>query len=66
MTVGNIMKSLVMAEDYNEARIKVSDQFINMAKVMLGDYDYIREKEEKYQELLEIYKKKNNMSHQQR
>jgi len=54
MTVGNIMKSLVMAEDYNEARIKVSDEFINMAKVMLGDYEYIREKEEKYQELLEM------------
>jgi hypothetical protein len=54
MTVGNIMKSLVMAEDYNEARMKVSDEFINMAKVMLGDYEYIREKEEKYQELLEM------------
>jgi len=54
MTVGNIMKSLVMAEDYNEARMKVSDEFINMAKVMLSDYEYIREKEEKYQELLEM------------
>ena len=54
MTIGDIMKSLVMAEDYNEARIKVSDEFINMAKVMLSDYEYIREKEEKYQELLKI------------
>jgi hypothetical protein len=54
MTVGNIMKSLVMAEDYNAARMKVSDEFINMAKVMLSDYEYIREKEEKYQELLEM------------
>jgi hypothetical protein len=54
MTVGDIMKSLVMAEDYNEARMKVSDEFINMAKVMLGDYEYIREKEEKYQELLKM------------
>lgn len=54
MTIGDIMKSLVMAEDYNEARIKVSDEFINMAKVMLGDYEYIREKEEKYQELLKM------------
>ena len=54
MTVGNIMKSLVMAKDYNETRMKVSDEFINMAKVMLGDYEYIREKEEKYQELLKM------------
>ena len=56
MTVGDIMKSLVMAEDYNEARMKVSDEFINMAKVMLSDYEYIREKEEKYQELLKMLK----------
>jgi hypothetical protein len=54
MTVGDIMKSLVMAEDYNEARMKVSDEFINMAKAMLSDYEYIREKEEKYQELLKM------------
>ena len=56
MTVGDIMKSLVMAEDYNEARMKVSDEFINMAKAMLSDYEYIREKEEKYQELLKMLK----------
>ena len=56
MTVENIIKSLVMAENYNEARMKVSDEFINMAKVMLGDYEYIREKEEKYQELLKMLK----------
>jgi len=54
MTVGNIMKSLVMAEDYNEARMKVSDEFINMAKVMLSDYEYIKKKEETYQELLKM------------
>lgn len=56
MTIGDIMKSLVMAEDYDEARMKVSDEFINMAKVMLSDYEYIREKEEKYQELLKMLK----------
>ena len=56
MTVEDIMKSLVMAEDYNEARVKVSDEFINMAKVMLDDYEYVREKEEKYQELLKMFK----------
>jgi len=54
MTVGNIIKSLVMAENYNEARMKVSDEFVSMAKVMLSDYEYIIEKEEKYQELLKM------------
>ncbi len=52
MTIGDIMKKLITAEDYNIVRITVSDQFIDMAKAMLGDYEYIREKEEKYQELM--------------
>lgn len=54
MTVGEIMKSLIMADDYNEVRVNVSDDFINMAKTMLGDFKYIEEKEEKYQELIKI------------
>jgi len=56
MTVGERMKSLIMAEDYNEARIKVSDEFMNMAKVMLSDFDYIREKEENYQKIMQVLK----------
>ena len=54
MTIGEIMKSLIMADDYNEVRVNVSDEFINMAKTMLGDFKYIEEKEEKYQELIKI------------
>ena len=54
MTAGEIMKSLIMADDYNEVRVNVSDEFINMAKNMLGDFKYIEEKEEKYQELIKI------------
>jgi hypothetical protein len=57
MTVGEIMKSLIMAEDYSVARIKVSDEFMNMAKAMLSDYEYIREKEEEYQKIMQILKK---------
>ncbi len=53
MTVGKIMEMLINAEDYDSVRAKVSDEFIDMAKVMLGDFEYIREKEEKYQELIE-------------
>jgi hypothetical protein len=52
MTVGEVMKKLITAEDYNIVRITVSDQFIDMAKTMLGDFEYIKEKEEKYQELM--------------
>lgn len=53
MTVGEIMKALITAEDYNKVRMNVSDEFINMAKTMLGDYEYIREKEEEYQKILQ-------------
>jgi hypothetical protein len=53
MTVGEIMKALITAEDYNKVRMNVSDEFINMAKIMLGDYEYIREKEEEYQKILQ-------------
>ena len=48
MTVGETIKKLVTAEDYNIVRATVSDEFIEMAKCMLGDFDYIKEKEEKY------------------
>lgn len=53
MTVGEIMQALITAEDYNKVRMGVSDEFINMAKAMLGDYEYIREKEEEYQKILQ-------------
>lgn len=53
MTVGEIMQALITAEDYNKVRMNVSDEFINMAKAMLGDYEYIREKEEEYQKIIQ-------------
>ena len=53
MTVGEIMQALITAEDYNKVRMGVSDEFINMAKAMLGDYEYIREKEEEYQKIIQ-------------
>jgi hypothetical protein len=56
MTVGERMKMLITADDYNSVRVNVSDEFIAMAKGMLGDYEYIKEKEEKYQELLKVLK----------
>jgi hypothetical protein len=52
MTVGETMHKLVTADNYAAERIKVSDAFIEMAKAMLGDYEYIKEKEEAYQELI--------------
>jgi hypothetical protein len=56
MTVGDKMKALIMADDYNKVRVHVSDEFINMARTMLGDFKYIEEKEEKYQELVKSFK----------
>jgi|688.fasta_scaffold518136_4 hypothetical protein len=56
MTVGDKMKALIMADDYNKVRVNVSDEFINMARTMLGDFKYIEEKEEKYQELVKSFK----------
>jgi hypothetical protein len=56
MNVGETMKMLITADDYNSVRVRVSDEFISMAKGVLGDYEYIKEKEEKYQELLSILK----------
>jgi hypothetical protein len=52
MTVGETMSKLIKADNYAEERVQVSDAFIEMAKAMLGDYEYIREKEEAYQELI--------------
>jgi len=45
------MKSLIMADNYNQVRVNVSDEFINMAKCMLGDFKYIEDKELEYQRL---------------
>jgi hypothetical protein len=54
MTVGERMKMLITAEDYYAVRSETSDEFIAMAKTMLGDYQYIREKEENYQEMVKM------------
>lgn len=62
MTVGDIMKALITAEDYNRVRVCVADQFLVMAKGMLPDYEYIKEKEEKYQELVKSFKHENTHS----
>ena len=42
MTVGERMKMLITADDYNSVRVNVSDEFIAMAKGMLGDYDAVQ------------------------
>lgn len=57
MTVGEKMKALIMADDYSLVRQHISNEFIEMAKAMLGDYEYIEEKENKYQENLKSTKK---------
>lgn len=53
MTVGEIIKMLINAENYAKVRCIISDEFINFVREMLpSDYDHIAEKEQAYQELL--------------
>lgn len=55
MTTGEIIKELIQAENYTKVRVTISDDFINFMKAMLpSDYDYIKEKEEAYQNLIKI------------
>jgi hypothetical protein len=57
MTVQEILKKLITAENYLEVRMTISDDFISFVKDTLPtDYDYIAEKEENYQQLLEFLK----------
>jgi hypothetical protein len=57
MTVQEILKKLITAENYLEVRMTISDDFISFVKENLpSDYDYISEKEENYQQLLEFLK----------
>jgi len=53
MTVGECIKQLVNAPDYNIVRMFVNDSFIGFLKEnMPSSYDLIKEKEEAYQKLL--------------
>lgn len=57
MTTGETIKELINAENYAQHRITISDEFINFVKVMLPrDYEYISEKEDTYQDLLNFLK----------
>ena len=57
MTVQETLKKLITAEYYAEVRVTISDDFISFVKEMLpNDYDYISEKEEGYQQLLQFLK----------
>jgi len=55
MNIGERIKKLVTADSYLDERVKVSDQFIDMVRDCLpSDYDYIKEKESAYQELVRL------------
>jgi len=57
MTIQETLKKLITAENYAEVRVTISDDFISFVKDMLpSDYDYISEKEEGYQLLLQFLK----------
>ena len=55
MTVCEHITKLVKAENYLEERLKVSDEFIDMVRTcMPSHYDYIKDKEEAYQEIVKL------------
>jgi hypothetical protein len=57
MTIGEVLKQLITAENYAEVRKTIPDNLISFIKEMLpDDYGYIEAKEESYQEVLTILK----------
>ena len=55
MTVKEQLKKLKTTENYYTERVTVSDDFIDMVKVMLpSDYEDIEEKENDYIEICKI------------
>jgi hypothetical protein len=57
MTTVEIIKQLINAENYIQVRMGISDEFINFVKEMLpSDYDYFAEKEQTYQDLINLLK----------
>lgn len=55
MTVGEHITRLINCENYLEERLKVTDEFINMVRTcMPSHYDYIKDKEEAYQEVIKV------------
>ena len=58
MNVGEHITKLVKAESYLEERLKVSDDFMDMVRTcMPSHYEYIKDKEENYQEIIKLLKR---------
>jgi hypothetical protein len=61
MTVGEIINSLITAENYAEIRMTIDDNFILFIKDMMpGDYELLKQKEERYQALVKLLNKIGN------
>jgi len=55
MTVGEIINKLITAENYAEIRMTMDDDLILLIKDMMPrDYEYIKEKEERYQAIVKL------------
>jgi hypothetical protein len=58
MTLGEIIKELVLSENYLIARSNVSDEIISFIETTRPrDYELLREKEEEYQRIISVLKK---------
>lgn len=58
MTLGEIIKELVLSENYLIARSNVSDEIISFIETTLPhDYELLREREDEYQRIISVLKK---------
>ena len=56
MTLGEIIKHLVAAPNYNSVRASIDDSLIDFIKEMLpSDFEYIAEKEKAYQDVRKAF-----------
>lgn len=61
MTIGEELKKLIDAPNYALVRSNVNDSFIDFVKdVLPSQYEYIKEKEELYQEMAALLNTFNN------
>ena len=58
MTLGEIIKKLVLSENYLIVRGNVSDELISFIEATRPrDYELLREKEDEYQRIISVLKK---------
>ena len=58
MTLGEVIKKLILSENYLIERSNVSDDMISFIETLRPhDYDLLKEREEEYQRIISVLKK---------